>query len=99
MVLIIRAVARALIGGGGCIFIDSGAAQLVSFEIKLISKEVSQAEPEYMNIHPPPPAISVLAMALLIMKPKKLIQLLNILYNGLYQCNQNKLYNDIKITL
>ena len=60
-----RAVARALIGGGGgCIFIYSGRARLVSFEIKLISKEVSRAEPEYMNIHPPPP-ISVLATALL----------------------------------
>ena len=32
----------------------------VSGEIKLVSKEVSRAEPEYMNIHPPPP-ISVLA--------------------------------------
>ena len=48
-----RAVARALIGGGG-IFIYSGSARLVSFEIKLISKEVSRAEPEYMNIHPTP---------------------------------------------
>ena len=49
-----RAVARALIGGGGgCIFIYSGSARLVSFEIKLISKEASRAEPEYMNIHPP----------------------------------------------
>ena len=35
----------------------------LSFEMKLISKEVSRAEPEYMNIHPPPP-ISVLATAL-----------------------------------
>ena len=49
-----RAVARALIGGGGCIFIYSGPAQLVSFEIKLISKKVSRGEHEYMNIHPPP---------------------------------------------
>ena len=34
--------------------------------MKLISKEVSRAEPEYMNIHPPPPPppISVLATAL-----------------------------------
>ena len=48
---ITRAVARALIGG--CIFIYSGRARLVSFEIKLFSKEVSRAEPEYMNIHPP----------------------------------------------
>ena len=49
------AVARALIGGGGegGIFIYSGRARLVSFEIKLISKEVSRAEPEYMNMHPP----------------------------------------------
>ena len=31
--------------------------------MKLISKEVSRAEPEYMNMHPPPP-ISVLATAL-----------------------------------
>ena len=54
-----RAITRTLIGG--CIFIYSGSAQLVSFEIKLISKEISQAEPEYMNIHPP---ISVLATAL-----------------------------------
>ena len=46
---------------GECIFIYSGRARLVSFEIKLISKEVSRAEPEYMNIHPP---ISVLATAL-----------------------------------
>ena len=50
-----QGVARALIGGGGCIFIYSGSARLVSFEIKLISKDVSRAEPEYMNIHPPPP--------------------------------------------
>ena len=46
-----RAVAGALTGG--CIFIYSGPARLVSLEIKLISKEVSRAEPEYMNIHPP----------------------------------------------
>ena len=50
-----RAVARALIvEGGGCIFIYSSSAWLDSFEIKLISKEVSRAKPEYMNIHPPP---------------------------------------------
>ena len=48
-----RAVARTLIGGGGgCIFIYSGSARLVSFEIKLISKEISRAEPEYMNAPP-----------------------------------------------
>ena len=56
-----RAVARTLIGGGGCIFIYSGSARLISFEINFISKETSRAEPEYMNIHPP---ISVLATAL-----------------------------------
>ena len=57
-----RAVARTLIGGGG-IFIYSGSARLTSSEINFISKETSQAEPEYMNIHPLPP-ISALATAL-----------------------------------
>ena len=42
-------------GGGGCIFIYSGSARLAAFEINFISKETSRAEPEYMNIHPPPP--------------------------------------------
>ena len=57
-----RAVARMLIvGGGGCIFIYSGYARLTSFEINFISKETSEAEPEYTNIHPP---INVLATAL-----------------------------------
>ena len=37
-----RAGARTLIGGG-CIFIYSGSARLVSFVIKLISKEISRA--------------------------------------------------------
>ena len=55
MLLVYRAVARTLIGGGGCIFIYSGSARLTSFEINFISKETSRAEPEYMNIHPPPP--------------------------------------------
>ena len=36
-------VARMLIGGGGCIFIYSGSARLVSFEIKLNSKESRRA--------------------------------------------------------
>ena len=62
VVKISRAVARTLIGGG-CIFIYSGSARLTSFEINFISKETSRAEPEYMNIHPPPP-ISALATAL-----------------------------------
>ena len=34
-------------------FIYSGSAQLISFEINLVSKKISQAEPEYMNMHPP----------------------------------------------
>ena len=41
-------------GGGGCLFIYSGSARLTYFEINFISKETSWAEPEYMNIHPPP---------------------------------------------
>ena len=51
-----RAGARTLIGGGGggCIFIYSGYARLISFEINFITKETSRTEPEYMNIHPPP---------------------------------------------
>ena len=67
-----RDVARALIGG--CIFIYSGPARLVSFEIKLTSKEVSRAEPEYNEYTPPPPPppISVLVTALKVQcAPKK----------------------------
>ena len=45
-----RAGARTLIGG--CIFKYWGSARLISFEINFISKETSQAEPEYINIHP-----------------------------------------------
>ena len=37
-------------GGEGCILIYSGSVRLVSFEIRAISKEISRAEPEYMNI-------------------------------------------------
>ena len=44
-------------------FIYLGSARLMSFKINFISKETSRADPEYMNIHPPPP-ISVLATAL-----------------------------------
>ena len=29
----------------------SDSAQLISFEISLISKEINRAEPEYMNMH------------------------------------------------
>ena len=39
-------------GGGGCIFIYSSYARLISFEINFITKGASRAEPEYMNIHP-----------------------------------------------
>ncbi len=40
---------------------------LKSVVFKLISKEISRAEQEYMNIPPPPPpAINALAMALAI---------------------------------
>jgi hypothetical protein len=46
-----RAVARTLIGGG-CIFIYSCYARRISFVSKLISKEISWAEHEYMNMHP-----------------------------------------------
>ena len=45
-----RAVARTLIGG---VYIHIfRLCRLVSFEIKLILKELSRASPEYMNIHP-----------------------------------------------
>ena len=57
-----RAGTRTLIGG--CIFIYSGYARLISFEINFITKETSRAEPEYMNIYPLPP-ISALAPALM----------------------------------
>ncbi len=40
--------------GGGCIYVI----------FKFISKEISWAEHEYMNIHPPPPPINALATAL-----------------------------------
>ena len=48
-------------GGGGGVYINIFRFCPISFcfEIKLISKEVSRAEPEYMNT--PPPPISVLA--------------------------------------
>ena len=42
---------RALIGG--CIFVYSGSTRLISFEINLISKEISRPEPEYMNMYSP----------------------------------------------
>ena len=66
-----RAETKALIGGGGCIFIYSRSARRISFEIschyqwslQLISKEIRRAEREYMNMHPPPP-INALVSAL-----------------------------------
>ena len=71
--MIYRAVARTLIAG--CIFIYSGVAQLTSFEINFISKETSQAELEYMNIHPP---INALATALVIYIPVSICHILQI---------------------
>ena len=60
------AVARRLIGG--CLFIYSCSARLVSFQIdlNLISKETSRAEHEYMNKHPLPPPINALATAVFV---------------------------------
>ena len=43
-------VARAIREGG--IFIYSCSAQLISFEVDLISKEINCAEHEYMNVSP-----------------------------------------------
>ena len=50
-----RAVARALIGGGGYSYIRvmPDGFLLKSVVFKLISKEISRAQHEYMNIHPP----------------------------------------------
>ena len=56
-----RAVARALIGGGGgggvysYIRVMPDEFLLKSVVFKLISRKISRAEHEYMNIHPPPP--------------------------------------------
>ncbi len=53
-----RGVTRALIGwGGGCIFIYSCSALFLKFLLKsvvlnFISKEISEAEHEYVNIDP-----------------------------------------------
>ncbi len=49
---------------------------LKSVVFKLISKEISRAEHEYMNIHPPPPPpINALATALI--QPRLLQSLCN----------------------
>ncbi len=55
-----RGVTRALIGGGGggvysYIRVLPDECLLKSVVFKLISKEISRAEHEYMNIHPLPP--------------------------------------------
>ena len=107
-----RAAARTLIGGGGgCIFIYSDSARLVSFDIKLISKEISRAEPKYMNIHPPPLPISVLARALQTAYTRQLVKLamnVSMQYfkfgNVIRNNNQSKLENcalksDLKSTV
>ena len=39
---------------GVCIFIYLGSVRLTSFEINFILKETSWAEPDYMNVCPPP---------------------------------------------
>ncbi len=57
---VIRAVARALIwGGGGFVYsyirVMPDEFLLKSVVFKLISKETSRAAHKYMNIHPPPP--------------------------------------------
>ncbi len=49
-----RGVTRALIEGGGGGYIHIFVFCPISFEIKFISKEISLAEHEYMNIPPPP---------------------------------------------
>ena len=59
----------ALIGGGGGVYsyirVMPDEFLLKSVVFKLILKEISRAEHEYMNIHPPPP-INALATALVI---------------------------------
>ena len=47
----VRDRSRALIRGGVCIFIYLGSVRLISLEIRSISKAISRAEPEYMNMH------------------------------------------------
>ena len=67
--MINRAVARTLIGGGGAysyihVLPDQFLSKLIN--LNLISKETSRAKHEYMNKHPPPPPINVLATAVMI---------------------------------
>ncbi len=56
----LRAVAKALMGGGGggvysYIRVMPDGILLKSAVFKLVSKEISRADHEYMNIHPPLP--------------------------------------------
>ncbi len=54
-----RAVTRALIGGGGCIFIYSCSARLISFEINLKTTDFKRNSSGIIRIYeytlPPPP--------------------------------------------
>ena len=64
-----RAVARALIGGGGAIFIYSCSARLISFEISLKTTDFKRNPSGITRIYeytppPPPPPINALATAL-----------------------------------
>ena len=64
-----RAVARALTGGGGCIFIYSCSARLISFEMNLKTTDFKRNRSGITRIYeytPPPPPINVLATALVI---------------------------------
>ena len=56
MAHLFRAGARTLIGGGGVYIHIFGLCptNFFNFKINFITKETSLAEPEYMNIHPPP---------------------------------------------
>ena len=47
-----RGETRVLIGGGGGAY-SYIRVLLIPFEINLISKEITHAEPKYVNIHPP----------------------------------------------
>ncbi len=72
LVIISRAVARALIGGGGggCIFIYSCSARVISFEINLKTTDFKRNPSGITRIYeytpPPPPPINALATALII---------------------------------
>ncbi len=60
---VVKAVARAVIGGGGDVYsyirVTPEEFLLKSVVFKLISKEISRAEHEYMNIPPPPPQLTL----------------------------------------